>query len=309
MYKKSFLILLATILASNLLLANPSVAQTPLPICQAVTSTNSGASSLVNLPQTLSTFPEIITINTNCGPIDIQLFGPSAPLNISNLLSLARIGYYNMNVCHRVTTQGLFVIQCGDPAESGRLPLPYKIKDENLPTPNSNFYPEGTIGLANAGANTNGSQFFFTYKDSPIPPYYPVIAKVLSGMEILKYLGSKGSKVGSDGPMNFPLQILSITERDRNYSDGFLKGISASTVTLGEAHKIELDKISQEFQEEKARNTTLNSITRTLLEDKESLANANSGLITQSSAKMKKIATLQSKIKKICAYRPTPKGC
>ena len=82
-----------------------------------------------------------------------------------------RRGYFNRTHCHRLTTQGIYVLQCGDPTGTGSGGPGYSFNDENLA---GATYPAGTVAMANAGPNTNGSQFFFVWKNTTLPPLHPV---------------------------------------------------------------------------------------------------------------------------------------
>lgn len=164
----------------------------------------------LDLPKIKKPFKDkVLTLKTNCGDIVIEAYGTKAPLTVISISYLANKGYYNKSLCHRMVTNGIFIIQCGDPTASGSGGPQWTVPDENLPTGNSNgnLYPAGTVAMANSGPNTNGSQFFFTFKDnSQLAPSYTVWGKVIKGMDILNYIASKG--IGSDGTA--PAQALEI---------------------------------------------------------------------------------------------------
>ena len=129
-----------------------------------------------------------MSITTNQGPIGIQLDNAKAPCTVNNFASLAQKGYFNDTHCHRLTTAPtLFFLQCGDPKGDGSGGPGYQFADEypsNQYPPGSPelsqpvVYPRGTLAMANAGPGTNGSQFFFVYKDSQLPPNYTIFGKV-----------------------------------------------------------------------------------------------------------------------------------
>ena len=165
-----------------------------------------------------------MTITTNCGVITIAL-DPAAPQTVTNLATLARAKYFDGSYCHRLTTEGLYVLQCGDPSAQGNgSPGSWKgYKDENLPTKATLTYPAGTVAMANSGPNTNGSQFFLVYKDTTLPPSYTIWGKIKTGLPLLLRIEKVGAyKVDqasgnayytSDGYPVQPIEIKSITVR------------------------------------------------------------------------------------------------
>ena len=136
------------------------------------------------------------TIVTNCGTIRVSLDGKAAPHTVNSFAFLAGKHYFDNTPCHRLTTSGILVLQCGDPTGTGQGGPGYEFQDENL---RGASYPTGTVAMANAGPNTNGSQFFFVYGNTPLPPSYTPFGKVVSGLDILNYIAKKGSD-DSNGP-------------------------------------------------------------------------------------------------------------
>ncbi len=132
-----------------------------------------------------------VTLVTNFGNIKMELFPSDAPLAVANFLKLAKSGFYDGTKFHRVI-QG-FMIQGGDPlskddslqARWGTGGPGYTFKDELDPNTKSyqRGYVRGTLAMANAGPNTNGSQFFIMHQDTPLPHLYTIFGKVLSGMD------------------------------------------------------------------------------------------------------------------------------
>jgi peptidyl-prolyl cis-trans isomerase B (cyclophilin B) len=165
-----------------------------------------------------------MTINTNCGVITIAL-DPAAPQTVTNLATLARSKYFDGTYCHRLTTEGIYVLQCGDPSAQGNgSPGSWKgYKDENLPANKILTYPAGTVAMANSGPNTNGSQFFLVYKDTTLPPSYTVWGKIKTGLPLLLRIEKVGAyKVDQasgnayytgDGFPVQPIEIKSVTVR------------------------------------------------------------------------------------------------
>jgi peptidyl-prolyl cis-trans isomerase B (cyclophilin B) len=165
-----------------------------------------------------------MTINTNCGVITIAL-DPAAPQTVTNLATLARAKYFDGTYCHRLTTEGIYVLQCGDPSAQGNgSPGSWKgYKDENLPTNKILTYPAGTVAMANSGPNTNGSQFFLVYKDTTLPASYTIWGKIKTGLPLLQRIEKVGAyKVDpasgnayytGDGFPVQPIEIKSVTVR------------------------------------------------------------------------------------------------
>jgi peptidyl-prolyl cis-trans isomerase B (cyclophilin B) len=163
------------------------------------------------VPPTRATRSGLVTatINTNRGPVTLELDATNAPCTVQSFLTLAAGGYFNDTACHRLTTQLIFVLQCGDPTALGSGDPGYSFDDENLPAPGGTPYPRGTLAMANAGPGTNGSQFFMVYKDSPIDPNYPVFGKVTGGLEIVEQVAAGGAP-GDDGQPNVPIVIQAV---------------------------------------------------------------------------------------------------
>ena len=148
-----------------------------------------------------------MTLNTNLGTIVIAM-DPAAPITDASMASLASDGYFNGTSCHRLTTEGIYVLQCGDPTGTGRGGPGYQIPDENLPQTEPNNYPAGTVAMANAGPNTNGSQFFIVYADTSLPPAYTVWGEVTEGLDIVEQVAAAGVQGGGvDGTPAQPLTI------------------------------------------------------------------------------------------------------
>ena len=181
----------------------------------------------VEPPQlTLKSYPTVLTLETNCGDIDILLVPNSAPITTTAILTLSRAGFYDETFCHRLTTSGLYVIQCGDPTATGTGGTNWQFVDENLPSGAINNYPKGTVGMANSGPNTNSSQFFFTFEDSTFGPNYSIWGRVIAGLDVLEYVAANGViGGGNDGKPVIPLVINSIVEQDSNYLKAFNKGL------------------------------------------------------------------------------------
>jgi peptidyl-prolyl cis-trans isomerase B (cyclophilin B) len=148
------------------------------------------------------------TLETNCGEIVISADAAAAPETVNAMAFLANDQYFDNTLCHRVTTGGLFVLQCGDPTASGSGGPGFTVPDENLPVNQVLNYPAGTVAMANSGPGTSGSQFFIVYQDTTLPSSYTVWGTVTSGLDIVKDVAAAGTTDGStDGA---PLQAVMI---------------------------------------------------------------------------------------------------
>ena len=148
------------------------------------------------------------TLITNCGTIVVTTDGVKAPVTLTNLTALAKANYFDGTLCHRLTTQGLFVLQCGDPTATGTGGPGFAYKDENLPKYTANNYPAGTVAMANSGPSTNGSQFFLVYADTSLASSYTIWGHITSGLDIVKAVAAMGVQGG--GPDGTPAQTFAI---------------------------------------------------------------------------------------------------
>ena len=165
-----------------------------------------------------------MTITTNCGVITIAM-NPAAPQTVTNMSALARAKYFDKTYCHRLTTESMYVLQCGDPsAQKNGSPGSWKgYQDENLPKGKGINYPAGTVAMANSGPKTNGSQFFLVYKDTTLPAKYSIWGKITSGLPLLLELEKVGAYAidkasgkaysSDDGYPVQPVEIKTVTVR------------------------------------------------------------------------------------------------
>lgn len=136
------------------------------------------------------------TISTNYGDIDLDLFVKEAPLTVNNFVFLAQDGFYDGVLFHRVIPG--FMAQGGDPTGTGRGGPGYQFDDEVSPRNVPHRHETGSLSMANAGLNTNGSQFFICYAPQPhLDGKHTVFGKVTSGMDAVRQLknGDKMNKV------------------------------------------------------------------------------------------------------------------
>ncbi len=157
-----------------------------------------------------------MTIVTNQGDIVIKTDRKATPCTVASFAYLGATKFFNNTPCHRLTTDGIFVLQCGDPTGTGSGGPSYTIPDENLPANSDGSsinYARGTIAMANTGEpNSGSSQFFLVYKDSPLPPTYTKFGTVTKGLDILDKIAAAGVVDGSaDGHPKLPVTIQSLT--------------------------------------------------------------------------------------------------
>ena len=157
--------------------------------------TNAKSHSVKNItpPEVKTPFKNrTFTLKTNCGEIVIEADGVKAPVTVIALAALANGGFFNQTICHRLTTNNIYVLQCGDPTATGSGGPNFRYRDENLPQSVEAKYPAGVVAMANSGANTNGSQFFIVYEDTSLPPSYTIWGKVTKGLEIVQAIAKEG---------------------------------------------------------------------------------------------------------------------
>ncbi|MEU9370221.1 peptidylprolyl isomerase [Streptomyces avermitilis] len=153
---------------------------------------------------------------TTCGDIDIALKTAQAPHTVNSFSFLAGKGFFDHTKCHRLTTNGIYVLQCGDPQGTGSGGPGYTIPDENLKdkTLKGGMYPAGTVAMANTGQkHTGGSQFFLVYQDSQLPASYTPFGTIsTSGMKVLKKIAAAGESTGQgDGAPNATVVVNKAT--------------------------------------------------------------------------------------------------
>jgi len=148
------------------------------------------------------------TIVLNGQDVPVSLDRALAPCGVNSFLSLASQGFYDGTDCHRVTkSEQLNIVQCGDPTGKGNGGPGYSFATE---VASDATYPVGTVALANAGADTNGSQFFIVFDDSPLPPDYTVFGQVdQAAVDAITALAAKGTVPGAGG-MTAPAEDVEI---------------------------------------------------------------------------------------------------
>ena len=154
--------------------------------------------------------PISATITTSCGDIVVELYPDLAPETVNSFLFLARSGYFDGSVSHRVVPG--FVIQAGDQTATGAGGPGYTIPDE-LPEPGF-LYEEGVLAMANRGPNTTGSQFFIVLADAPLPNAYSYFGKVVGGFDTIERIAEIPLGRNVMGDLSVPLETLYIESVD-----------------------------------------------------------------------------------------------
>jgi cyclophilin family peptidyl-prolyl cis-trans isomerase len=169
------------------------------------TSVNTSTNTTTMQPQSMHT----VTIETNKGTIVFETYDTDAPKTVQNFITLAQKGFYNGLIFHRVI-EG-FMIQGGDPTGTGMGGPGYKFADELNPnTPSyQQGYLRGVVAMANAGPNTNGSQFFIMHQDNELPHLYTIFGKVTSGMDVVDAIASVATTT-NDRPAS-DVKMLKVT--------------------------------------------------------------------------------------------------
>ncbi|WP_264067887.1 peptidylprolyl isomerase [Mycolicibacterium komossense] len=164
----------------------------------------------------------LVTMTTDKGAIGLELNNGESPCTVNSFISLAAQKYFDGTSCHRLTAnKSLSVLQCGDPTGTGTGGPGYTFADEypadQYPPDDKALtvpllYPRGTLAMANAGPNTNGSQFFIVYADSKLPPTYTVFGSVdETGMAPVDQIAAAGVTGGNkDGKPAMPVKITSM---------------------------------------------------------------------------------------------------
>ena len=145
------------------------------------------------------------TIKTNFGEMKIEFFTEDAPVTVNNFVTLARDGYYDNVIFHRVISG--FMIQGGDPSgtghgDYGKYPG-YEFEDE---LNNQKPYEKGIMAMANRGPNTNGSQFFIMHQANPLPKNYTIFGQVTDGMDVVNQLANTEVQASRMGERSSPVE-------------------------------------------------------------------------------------------------------
>ncbi|MBO1331628.1 peptidylprolyl isomerase [Streptomyces sp. VRA16 Mangrove soil] len=164
-----------------------------------------------------------MTMKTNQGTVAIAMDAAKTPHTVNSFKYLADKKFFDGTKCHRLTTGGIYVLQCGDPEGTGAGGPGYTIPDENLNglgkagKDGSVTYPAGTVAMANTGQpHTGGSQFFLVYKDSKLPPSYTPFGKMdAAGLKAVQAVAKNGVAAGgqsaTDGAPKKTVKVQTVT--------------------------------------------------------------------------------------------------
>ncbi len=159
-------------------------------------------------PMTINTDSEITaTLHTTSGDVIVKMLQNDAPITVNNFVFLAKEGYYDGVIFHRIISG--FMIQGGDPTGTGMGGPGYSFQDE----PVSRDYLAGTMAMANSGPNTNGSQFFIMHQNGNLPKNYTIFGEVTEGMNVVDTIANLEVSMSRSGEMSQPVDppiILSI---------------------------------------------------------------------------------------------------
>ena len=161
----------------------------------------------------------IATVKTTCGDLTFELDGTKAPQTVASFLNLAKTGFWAPSPCHRVTTEGIFVLQCGDPTGTGQGGPGYTFGIENAPKDGK--YPTGALAMARTqDPNSNGGQFFITFKETQLPTDgggYTIFGKVTKGLDIVDKIAANKAlpPTPTDGTPVSPISILSVSVTEK----------------------------------------------------------------------------------------------
>lgn len=143
-------------------------------------------------------------MHTDQGDIEISLNAKATPITVNNFVTLSKKNFYDNTIFHRVLKG--FMIQGGDPKGDGTGGPGYSFDDE----PFTGEYNRGTIAMANAGPNTNGSQFFIMHADYPLPKNYVIFGQVVKGLDVVDKIAEAPVKVSASGELSQPLSPVKV---------------------------------------------------------------------------------------------------
>lgn len=131
-----------------------------------------------------------MTLDMTAGAVVVTMDRATAPCAVNSIEALVRQQFFDATTCHRLVDSGIFILQCGDPTATGRGGPGYTFADELT---GKETYPKGTVAMANGGRNTNGSQFFICWEDSPLPAKYTVLGTIdAASLDVIFGIAAQG---------------------------------------------------------------------------------------------------------------------
>lgn len=181
--------------------ASPTPSQTPAQTVEPVKNSKQLPKPEMTIDKSKS---YTAVLHTTEGDITIELFADKTPITVNNFVYLANNNFYDDTIFHRVIKD--FMIQGGDPTGTGMGGPGYKFDDE----PFEGDYTRGTVAMANAGPNTNGSQFFIMQKDMGLPKNYVIFGKVTDGMDVVDKIADAEVAASAGGENSTPVNPVHI---------------------------------------------------------------------------------------------------
>lgn len=192
------------------------ITQTPEALGAQTDKNQNNASDGANIAPEKGPFPMSIDVNkiyyvtlhTDAGDMKIELNPKSTPVTINNFINLTQRKFYDGTIFHRVIKG--FMIQGGDPEGTGRGGPGYQFNDESF----SGEYTRGTVAMANAGPNTNGSQFFIMHADYQLPKNYVIFGKVIDGLDTLDKIANSPVVDNGMGEVSKPVKPVTVKQAE-----------------------------------------------------------------------------------------------
>jgi peptidyl-prolyl cis-trans isomerase B (cyclophilin B) len=157
-----------------------------------------------------------MTIDTSLGKLVAKLDGTKAACTVNSFGYLAGKNFFDNTKCHRLVTQGIKVLQCGDPTGTGSGGPSYGFGNENVPKAGASgqaTYKRGYLAMAHSSMpNSNGSQFFIVYGDSPLPADYTVFGEIIQGMDIVDSVAKAGAAPPDQAQNTAPKKKIGIKD-------------------------------------------------------------------------------------------------
>jgi cyclophilin family peptidyl-prolyl cis-trans isomerase len=208
-------IVLVFILGGFFLLKSPSPKETPV-LSETTKKSTENTTTEKSMPtpkMEIDTSKKYsATLSTTDGVIKIELFANQTPITVNNFVALSKKGFYKNVIFHRVIKD--FMIQTGDPTGTGSGGPGYQFADEKF----DGEYVKGTVAMANAGPNTNGSQFFIMHGEQALPKNYVIFGKVIEGMETVDKIATaetESNGMGETSKPVAPVKIESVTIEEK----------------------------------------------------------------------------------------------